>query len=292
MRINCFDALRAPSLAKKSTTIALLLAVAALVCGGRAQATTYDFQNVYYLSNSTPFSLAFPGASGSTGSSTTTRGYYEETTTSPITITKISGVSNVGGVFDVNAGLASGLALFGWQAATAVSGQPIGSVFNLNNPINGTNTYFQYKTGGTGGFLPNGGTVTAFTFNSFDLRGPFPTANLTFTLQGYLAGSLVDSVAINLLGNTFQTFTENWTNVDTIVIASTCDKTMHVCDQTIDPADFTGNFGSGSVYMDNIVINGPTAATPLPAALPLFATGLGALGLLGWRRRRKAAVVV
>lgn len=31
------------------------------------------------------------------------------------------------------------------------------------------------------------------------------------------------------------------------------------------------------------------AATPLPAALPLFATGLGAMGLLGWRRKRKAA---
>jgi hypothetical protein len=29
-------------------------------------------------------------------------------------------------------------------------------------------------------------------------------------------------------------------------------------------------------------------ATPLPAALPLFATGLAALGLLGWRRKRKA----
>lgn len=29
--------------------------------------------------------------------------------------------------------------------------------------------------------------------------------------------------------------------------------------------------------------------TPLPGALPLFATGLGALGLLGWRRKRKAA---
>jgi hypothetical protein len=27
--------------------------------------------------------------------------------------------------------------------------------------------------------------------------------------------------------------------------------------------------------------------TPLPGALPLFATGLGALGLLGWRRKRK-----
>jgi hypothetical protein len=41
-------------------------------------------------------------------------------------------------------------------------------------------------------------------------------------------------------------------------------------------------------------LNGPTngnsevGITPLPAALPLFATGLGALGLLGWRRKRKA----
>ena len=34
----------------------------------------------------------------------------------------------------------------------------------------------------------------------------------------------------------------------------------------------------------------PVSATPLPAALPLFATGLGALGLLGWRRKRKAQV--
>jgi hypothetical protein len=31
-----------------------------------------------------------------------------------------------------------------------------------------------------------------------------------------------------------------------------------------------------------------SAATPLPAALPLFATGLGGLGLLGWHRKRKA----
>ena len=30
-----------------------------------------------------------------------------------------------------------------------------------------------------------------------------------------------------------------------------------------------------------------TSETPLPAALPLFASGLGALGLLGWRRKRK-----
>ena len=35
-------------------------------------------------------------------------------------------------------------------------------------------------------------------------------------------------------------------------------------------------------------VTAAAASTPLPAALPLFATGLGALGLLGWRRKRKA----
>ena len=37
------------------------------------------------------------------------------------------------------------------------------------------------------------------------------------------------------------------------------------------------------------VWSGP-APVPLPAALPLFATGLGVLGLLGWRRKRRAAL--
>jgi hypothetical protein len=34
------------------------------------------------------------------------------------------------------------------------------------------------------------------------------------------------------------------------------------------------------------------APTPLPAAFPLFVTGLGAMGLLGWRRKRKSAAAL
>ncbi len=34
-------------------------------------------------------------------------------------------------------------------------------------------------------------------------------------------------------------------------------------------------------------VESSVSATPLPAALPLFASGFGALGLLGWRRKRK-----
>jgi hypothetical protein len=43
----------------------------------------------------------------------------------------------------------------------------------------------------------------------------------------------------------------------------------------------TESFGSFSLTQ--------VSSSPLPAALPLFATGLGALGLLGWRRKRKNA---
>jgi hypothetical protein len=37
--------------------------------------------------------------------------------------------------------------------------------------------------------------------------------------------------------------------------------------------------------------NGVPEVTPVPTTLPLLATGLGALGLLGWRRKRKAQAV-
>jgi hypothetical protein len=43
--------------------------------------------------------------------------------------------------------------------------------------------------------------------------------------------------------------------------------------------------GLGRVYF--VPDLGGGFPTPLPAALPLFVTGLGALGLLGWRRKRK-----
>jgi PEP-CTERM motif len=43
------------------------------------------------------------------------------------------------------------------------------------------------------------------------------------------------------------------------------------------------------MLITNIELGSHDVPTPLPATLPLFATGLGALGLLGWRRKRKQA---
>jgi hypothetical protein len=39
------------------------------------------------------------------------------------------------------------------------------------------------------------------------------------------------------------------------------------------------------------LVTGVPSTTPLPAALPLFATGIGGLGLLGWYRKRRAQAV-
>jgi hypothetical protein len=51
------------------------------------------------------------------------------------------------------------------------------------------------------------------------------------------------------------------------------------------------SFGASSPpSIDNTTIS-LVSSTPLPAALPLLATGLGGLGLLGWRRKRKAQAV-
>ena len=52
--------------------------------------------------------------------------------------------------------------------------------------------------------------------------------------------------------------------------------------------DFDSTLGGIS---DSATVEIDFTATPLPATLPLFATGIGGLGLLGWRRNRKAQAV-
>jgi hypothetical protein len=43
----------------------------------------------------------------------------------------------------------------------------------------------------------------------------------------------------------------------------------------------SGQFTTNGIFAQETIV-------PIPAALPLFATGLGVLGLLGWRRKRKS----
>jgi hypothetical protein len=55
----------------------------------------------------------------------------------------------------------------------------------------------------------------------------------------------------------------------------------------IDPTFSTSASGGQFIFSPGVL---SVAATPVPAALPLFASGLGALGVAGWRKKRKAAI--
>jgi hypothetical protein len=71
--------------------------------------------------------------------------------------------------------------------------------------------------------------------------------------------------------------------------------TTQSAEASLDPHIYTNIPGLTldiSQGLDNVVGSAATpAGAPLPAALPLFATGLGAFGLLGWRRKKKSAAL-
>ena len=63
---------------------------------------------------------------------------------------------------------------------------------------------------------------------------------------------------------------------------------------TITAGPANGGCCAWDFFIDNVHYNEtlpPGLQTPLPAALPLFASGLSAFGLLGWRKKRKAGAV-
>jgi hypothetical protein len=76
------------------------------------------------------------------------------------------------------------------------------------------------------------------------------------------------------------------TNSDTFVgFLDTVPITSIVLTETL------GLAGGLSLDFDLINVVQGNTVTPIPAALPLFVSGLGALGLLGWRRKQKAAAL-
>jgi hypothetical protein len=125
-----------------------------------------------------------------------------------------------------------------------------GKFMNLDNQINGLVTMNVTYSGGT------------FDLTSLDLVN-FVTSG-AFTITSNLGG--VFNVPSSL--GTVTSFGAGFTGVSTVTITESL---------------------AGFLGFDNFTITPTAAETPLPAALPLFAAGLSALGLLGWRRKRKAA---
>jgi hypothetical protein len=117
-------------------------------------------------------------------------------------------------------------------------------------------------------------STTPFLLNSLDI-GSGNTSH-AFTVTGYLNDVAVWSVTEHTAPGPCVAAT------GACVAALTFDGSIPNYGLVIGIA-LAGFVGNG-YFVDNINFS----PVPLPAALPFFATSLGALGLLGWRRKRRA----
>jgi hypothetical protein len=118
--------------------------------------------------------------------------------------------------------------------------------------------------------------------------------------SGDISGPLLFNVGSNPGGVPFQFQAPGGLNaINGGTIASGLKLAFAQVSSTVAYAFFDDGGAGPDSDFDDIVLRitasdpagGGPGPTPIPAALPLFATGLGALGLLGWRRKRKAVAV-
>jgi len=176
-----------------------------------------------------------------------------------------------------------------------VGGQASATVYNVNIDVGPTNVSGTITTDGTTGTLSEA-NITAFalvlhensiTHQLFGVASsgsqpPFVLTAFSATTTGLLwdfgaAGQWLDFFAFDAA------FALN--NAHFVPLCSTGNN--YCTSYGLAPNEvFNTSPQSGVVQFASVV-----AETPLPAALPLFANGIGALGLLAWRRKKKSVAL-
>jgi hypothetical protein len=181
-----------------------------------------------------------------------------------------------GATFGVTVGSFSGFTMSFTDAASVLAYMPsIGNFAPLNgNVLNPTSTV-------SGGF---GGETLGLEFNvDFSDAGLLPgTSGLRF---GDLILANLNGAQAPLNGLTLRQLLG-----DTNILLSGGTSLITIADLGSLVGEVNGSFflGTPDQFAQDHLVAPEIIATPLPAAFPLFATGLGALGLLGWRRKRRS----
>lgn len=175
------------------------------------------------------------------------------------------------------------------------TGTPQGTTFPILNSIDWFGAEFSAAAGETitelSAYLdPNiGGQGTAFTFAIYSNTGFIGGRNLK---ADYSVGATFESSGWN-------SAVSNWTVPTTgdywVVLemrSSALDLVTEVSDSigTVPALAFADATSSSHIFSTETAdpFGIEVTATPLPVALPLFATSLGGLGLFGWLKKRKA----
>jgi len=136
---------------------------------------------------------------------------------------------------------------------------------------------------------------SVFALPAFD---PSDTSTARFVYwSAYVDGGLADEPPLSPFGNVLYLCWSNapfpLSNCSPSIPAGVLDGAVYISNDARTLSMSGGYLGGTNVnnlppFDFQITLRDGLTIAPLPAALPLFATGVGALGLLGWRRKRKA----
>ena len=152
--------------------------------------------------------------------------------------------------------------------------------FTSASALNAANGFANIKPNTGKSFGTLNITVPGYTFTDLDFSVQMYNSDLSpgFTID-VLNGA-------TLLGTETLTGLQHDADLDFLVVSST---PITEIELFTDPETDAGFKEAKQFQISGLE---PLDPTPLPAALPLFATGLGAMGLFGWRRKRKNAVTI
>jgi PEP-CTERM motif len=151
----------------------------------------------------------------------------------------------------------------------------------------------------SGGGFYNADAVASGSFNiTFDPTQVYLTQSIAGIISNLIVSVTDDRFAPpNLTLNPITTFAFDGAGTLTLYSNAALNKTLDNTPNITIGINGWAYSQSSSVwysqtnFLDTLTTSGDVsiAQTPLPAALPLFAGGLGVIGLLGWRRKRKVA---
>ena len=168
---------------------------------------------------------------------------------------------------------------------------------DFNRPISNTDTSIRYNNlvvscSGPSACVPDTFGPTSFvsidglsiytvspSFITFTFNSPIKSFGISIAGLGTISSTTFSIANSNGFSSVlYQDYSGTTTSFDTALFAGL------ISDERFTSVTFWGTELGDGVFFDNLYYH----QNPLPPALPLFATGLGVLGLLGWRRKRKA----
>jgi hypothetical protein len=163
---------------------------------------------------------------------------------------------------------------------------------NAGDKTTGHAASFAFSSSLTTITIPSASITSPFFANTNNVMGAYSMSPFSFPANGYgVSQNTSNGVYSTLDFHVVTGTTDTLAQFIATLLAETSNSNLLFAADVQDGSTAGTPTGVIGFAFNNITNGGNQGTTPLPAALPLFASGLGGLGLLGWRRKRKAAAL-